>query len=99
MRSIDTAVSRLWTLVIRVTVMTAITTAPQFPCGSVGNCSASSTEPFSTIRDTWKGNTTEIAVTTTMATSGPGMLATRAGTQRQATRMAITSSPSTSPGR
>ena len=97
--STETADSRLSTLAMSVTVMTPIATAPQLPSGISGSCSASSGDPSRSIRRTLNGKTTEITVTATMATSGPGIGATLAGTHRQAIRMAITRTPSMTPGR
>jgi hypothetical protein len=97
--STETADSRLSTLAMSATVITPITIAPQLPSGSAGNCSASKGDPSRSIRRTLNGKTTETAVTATIATSGPGMRATRAGTQRHAIIMAITSTPRMTPGR
>jgi len=81
------------------TVITPTPIAPQLPWGMSGSCTASSGDPSRSIRLTWNGKTTEMSVTATMATSGPGTRRILAGTQRQAIRMTITRTPKSTPGR
>ena len=99
MRSTATAVSRLSTLAMSATVMTPVTNAPQLPSGRLGGCRASSREPLSWMRGMFSANSTDAALATTMATSGPGTLRTGAGIQRQASMIPMTSRPTARPAR
>ena len=96
-RSTATAVSRLSTLAIRATVSTPATNAPQAPLGRLGRAIASSNDPFSWMRGMSSPAIIATALAATMATSGPGTLRTGAGTQRHATRMPMTSRPTSMP--